>query len=113
MQLLLGIFMVFALPTQVFAADWIALNGVEIALALNGRGLDYDGANQRFYVSGRTLYNAGEDSWGYWRVNGDAYCSQWPPGQVWDCYRLERSADGLTLRFLDPEGRPFIGKYVE
>ncbi len=113
MRLLLGFIMVFALPAQVFAADWTPLRGAEIAVALDGRGLDYDGANQRFFASGRTLYNAGEDSWGYWRVNGDKYCSQWPPGQVWDCYRLERSLDGLSLRFLDPEGRPFVGKYVE
>jgi len=54
-----------------WAQDWQALNGSEITAALTDRDLTYDNATQRFYASGRTLYNAGEDSWGYWAVRGD------------------------------------------
>jgi hypothetical protein len=34
------------------------------------------------------LYSDGRDSWGYWRVEDDRYCSQWPPQQGWACYRM-------------------------
>ena len=37
--------------------------GDEIATALTDQSLIYDGATQVFYVSGRMLYEAGQDSW--------------------------------------------------
>jgi hypothetical protein len=95
------------------AQEWVALNGAEITAALTDRSVKYGDATQRFYASGRTLYNAGQDSWGYWRVEGDKYCSQWPPGERWDCYRLEKTSDGTQIRFLDPENRPFVGIYTQ
>jgi hypothetical protein len=95
------------------APDWQALNSAEIRVALDGRKLVYAGASQVFYPSGRTLYDAGSESWGYWRAEDDRYCSQWPPAGAWDCYRLERAGDGLSVRFLDAEGRPFVGVYAK
>ena len=84
------------------ADDWVRLSGDEIRAALEGRVLGYDNAWQDFRASGRTLYNAGRDSWGYWRIEDDTYCSQWPPSDLWACYGLERRGD--VLRFVGQGG---------
>ncbi len=86
------------LPLAAGADTWERLTGDEVRTALEGRKLAYATAWQDFRASGRTLYNAGADSWGYWRVQGDQYCSQWPPSDLWACYGLERLGD--TLRFV-------------
>lgn len=83
-------------------AAWQPLDGDGIHTTLTDRKVVYDNAWQHFYASGRTLYNAGEDSWGYWRVDGDRYCSQWPPGGQWDCYVMARSGD--SVRFISEFG---------
>ncbi len=66
--------------------EWRVLSGEQIATQLTGRTVIYVNATQRFYASGRTLYNAGHDSWGRWEVRGNQYCSQWPPAGGWACY---------------------------
>ena len=59
-------------PLSVAAeAPSVPLNGDEIRAALTDRKLSYGDFWQEFFTSGRTLYNAGADSWGYWRVTGD------------------------------------------
>ncbi len=80
------------------AEGWRPLPGDEIRTALEGRKLQYANAWQDFRASGRTLYNAGQDSWGYWRIEDDRYCSQWPPSDLWACYGLEQKGD--LLRFV-------------
>ncbi|WP_299739308.1 hypothetical protein [uncultured Roseobacter sp.] len=84
-------------PVWVAAEDWVPMSGEEIRAALTDRKLQYANAWQDFRVSGRTLYNAGADSWGYWRVEGDQYCSQWPPSDLWACYGMARSGDQLRF----------------
>ncbi|MEP2027928.1 MAG: hypothetical protein ABJI96_04360 [Paracoccaceae bacterium] len=91
--------------------DWFPLNGEEIRLALSDRKLVYEIAWQEFRSSGRTLYNAGADSWGYWRVTGDQYCSHWPPNDLWTCYAMDRS--GETLRFVGKGGDITEAHYAE
>ncbi len=85
-----------ALSAQI-EENWRALSGAEISAVLTGITLDYETAWQDFRASGKTLYNAGENSWGNWRVEADQYCSQWPPRDLWDCYDLAISGD--TIRF--------------
>ncbi len=93
-------------------ADWVPLTGPEIAEALTGRTLDYENARQDFRASGKTLYTFGErDSWGNWRVQGDQYCSQWPPQDLWACYGLERQGD--ALRFVGEGDDLTEGVYVD
>lgn len=87
----------FLLPLAAGADTWEPLTGDEVRTALEGRTLVYANAWQDFRASGRTLYNAGADSWGYWRVQGDQYCSQWPPSDLWACYGLERLGDRLRF----------------
>ncbi|MEP4194190.1 MAG: hypothetical protein ABJL99_00985 [Aliishimia sp.] len=87
----------FAMPAMAQEA-WVSLTGPEIQDALTGRTLQYSAAWQDFRASGRTLYNSGADSWGYWAVRGDQYCSMWPPSDLWACYDMERA--GNRLRFV-------------
>jgi len=85
------------------------LDGAGIEAALDDVTLIYDGgAVQTFYASGRTLYNAGQDSWGAWRVQGDQYCSEWPPNAGWDCYDMD--TDGTVLRFISDRGHITVGR---
>ncbi|WP_298971378.1 hypothetical protein [uncultured Roseobacter sp.] len=97
MRVLMATALVFC-PVCAAAEDWVPMSGEEIRAALTDRKLQYANAWQDFRVSGRTLYNAGADSWGYWRVEGDQYCSQWPPSDLWACYGMARSGD--RLRFI-------------
>ena len=90
--------MLILCAAPVAAEEWRGLDGAEIAAALTDRVLVYDDAQQDFRASGRTLYNAGQDSWGYWNVRGDQYCSMWPPSDLWACFDLE--AKGEMLRFV-------------
>ena len=76
---------------------WTSLTGEEIRQALSDRKLRYETAWQEFRASGRTLYNAGQDSWGYWRVEGNQYCSKWPPSDLWACYDMARSGDRVRF----------------
>lgn len=93
-----------------WAGGYVSLSGAEIAAMLRDARIVYEetgqangqGAWQEFRASGRTLYNAGRDSWGYWQVRGDEYCSQWPPGELWNCYAVTR--DGARIRFIGASG---------
>jgi len=88
---------------SVLAAGWAHVPAQNLA----GLKLNYGEAWQDFRNTGRTLYNAGEDSWGYWREEGGRYCSQWPPGNEWTCYDVERN--GNEIRFIDDSGQKTIG----
>ncbi len=106
-----GLVMMLALWPSVTAAEeaWQALTGPEIAAALTARVLQYeDGVQQDFRADGRTLY--GEGDWGAWRVQGDQYCSLWPPSDRWACYDV--ALRGREVRFSDG-GAPVIGSYAD
>ena len=78
--------------------NWRPLDAREIANALTGATLEYESAWQDFRASGKTLYNAGADSWGYWRAQDDQYCSQWPPRDLWDCYDVALNEDKVRFK---------------
>lgn len=103
--------MIILLAGQAGAETWQPMTDLEIRKALEGRVLQYENAWQDFRTSGRTLYNAGRDSWGYWRVEGDRYCSQWPPQDLWACYRMDRK--GEILRFVGENGDRTEGRYAD
>lgn len=96
---------------------WVKLSGPEIEAALDDRRLKYEAASQTFYKSGKTLYDAGRPSWGNWRIQGDAYCSQWPPNAGWACYGFERltptSGGEIRLRFVSQSGHVTEAVYTE
>jgi hypothetical protein len=89
---------------------WVAMSGAEIAQALTEQTLKYATATQTFYASGKTLYDSGRPSWGYWRVEGDQYCSQWPPNDLWACYGLEQQ--GVKVRFVGQRDDITEGSFV-
>ena len=100
------------LAGPVLAEPWRVLSGAEVQVALEGRTLIYENATQDFRASGRTLYVfGGEDSWGYWRVEGDAYCSQWPPSDLWACYEIAVWQD--NVRFVGSGGDSTVGVYAD
>ncbi len=90
------------------ASAWDRLDDAGVRTALNGTRLIHDAAWQEFRASGRTLYNAGQDSWGYWEARGNQYCSQWPPADGWACYTVDR--DGDRVRFTGESGTPTEGR---
>jgi hypothetical protein len=96
-----------------WAEDWTAVSGAEIAAVLEETTLVYEDAKQVFYKLGRTLYDSGRPSWGYWAVRGDQYCSQWPPADGWACYGLERHRDADRVRFVSETGHVSEGAILE
>lgn len=103
------------LATPALAEDWQVLGGADIAEALNERELTYEnGAVQVFRESGATTYSVGSGlSEGRWRVEGDEYCSNWPPAATWSCYALERDVDTGRLRFAGASGDMSVGSYSD
>ena len=100
------------LPGLAAAQEFLPLNGAEIEAALNDVTLTYEGGEvQTFYASGRTLYDNGRPSWGYWAARGDQYCSQWPPADGWDCYDMDAAGD--VLRFIGETGFVTAGTISE
>lgn len=102
-------------PNLAQAGDWQVVQGADIALALAARVVGYeDGSAQNFFADGRTLYEVkGGESWGKWRVEGDTYCSVWPPSEHWECYGVEKEVAGIGIRFVAKDGALTIGKYVD
>lgn len=91
---------------------WLQLDGARIHTALDDQTLIYKSATQTFYASGKTLYNqGGRASWGHWRVQGDQYCSQWPPNDLWACFDL--LTRGNEVRFVGFNDDITDGTYTE
>ena len=112
-RLLSVILLALALPASADEA-WTTLKGADVGAALSGHKLTYDGgATQTFAADGSTLYTSGQPSSGRWRVDGDQYCSVWPPSETWACYGLDRSADGKSLRFVAADGSATAGVYAD
>jgi len=97
--------------SPVLAQDWQPMSGDEITAALTDQVLTYEDATQKFFASGRTLYDSSLPSWGSWAVRGDQYCSLWPPSDTWDCYNMARA--GQVVQFLDSYGNVSEGRFVE
>jgi len=106
-----GLVFVIGLGAAVAAEEvvWQTLTGAEITAAMTGRTLDYGAQWQDFRASGRTLYFSGRDTWGYWEVRSDQYCSMWPPSDLWVCYGLQ--TDGERVRFVGGGGALTVGEY--
>ena len=99
--------------SPVAAQEWSPLDGAGVRAALIGEKLVYETAWQTFSESGKTLYNAGRDSWGNWRIQGDQYCSQWAPNAAWACYDVDISADATSIRFRGRGDDVSVGAFAE
>jgi hypothetical protein len=112
MRLIIVVYLVLcAQIANAEAKQWEALSGEGITDTLTGRTVQYPKATQDFRASGRTLYNTGRDSWGYWAVRGSQYCSLWPPQDLWACYDMQ--LQGNKLRFIGAAGDVTEGVLLE
>lgn len=87
-----------------------ALTGVAIQALLSDKSLvansDGKSIEQIFQKGGLTLYlENGAQSQGFWKVEGNAYCSQWPPNETWSCYDVLQ--DGKKVTFVSKSGKRF------
>lgn len=58
---------------------------------------------QVFQAAGVTYYTVdGAMQQGFWKVDGDHYCSQWPPSEHWSCYDV--MVDGPGTVFVSSSG---------
>ena len=79
------------------------LSGPEIAALLPTIAATGEATSQSFAVDGSTIYvSSGRPSNGRWRVEGDQYCSVWPPAERWACYDVLR--DGDQIIWVDRSG---------
>lgn len=93
------------------AEEWSRLDGPGIETALTARVLGFsDGTMQEFHAGGRTIAGLNE---GQWKVDGDLYCSVWPPSETWICYDVAREARGLDIRFTGEDGAATVGRYID
>lgn len=85
----------------VWAGD--KLDGAGITAALVGKVVVFDDrSTQSFKADGETIYTKGRDSIGHWQVQGDRYCSVWPPSDHWACYDVTQ--DGAAIGFVADDG---------
>jgi hypothetical protein len=81
-------------------------------------GAVVEGANwkQSFDRGGATTYEAeGKRQTGRWDVQGDQYCSMWPPSDRWSCYAVteEVGADATTIIWISADGSRESGHLVQ
>ena len=104
-------------PGMAMADGWQRLTGDQITAALTGRVVLHGGGQrQGFAADGGTVY---DDSRGHWRVEGDQYCSQWPPSERWACYGVELNGPELNgpelnvpdIRFVAKDGSMTVGRF--
>ncbi|THD84389.1 hypothetical protein E7811_01140 [Aliigemmobacter aestuarii] len=101
-------------PLAAGAGGWERLDGPGIETALRSRAVQYpDGRVQDFLADGRTLMWTGQSAAGLWRVEAGQCCLLWPPETDWDCHVVDRSENGLDLRFTGPSGAVRIGRYTD
>jgi len=103
--------LLLAAAVPALAGEERPLAGSEISALLTGQTVIGEGTRQEFRASGHTLYSDGRDSWGYWRVEGDRYCSQWPPQEGWTCYAMRSWEDGgrVWVVWIGESGTRFEG----
>lgn len=97
---------VLLLGTGGLSAEPVKMDGSAIMRALSGKSVagNQDGRKwrQEFMADGATVYYEGnQPSPGRWKVDGDQYCSLWPPSEKWDCYDM--AMDGEEILFM-PKG---------
>jgi hypothetical protein len=97
---------ILAVTTTSAFAEPKSLTGEEINHALGDQILEMaDNAptTQIFQKGGLTIYReGGQQSQGRWKVDGNKYCSQWPPSDYWACYDV--LADGDLIVFVSSQG---------
>lgn len=107
----------FAGLSMAALAEQRKLTGDEIKAALSDKkvaGTTDSGAGwtQTFKANGDTLYQltGTEAQNGAWEVQGDKFCSQWPPDPAWVCYDVTGENDRVT--FISDTGKKWPSKVL-
>ncbi len=106
MKLALVLVFSLALPVGAFAGD--ALSGEGIAALLTEAtlyGTDHgQPVEQVFLKSGVTYYSLpNSQQQGSWKIQGNKYCSAWPPNSSFTCYAVLN--DGASVTFVATDGK--------
>jgi hypothetical protein len=70
-------------------------NDITLTSKENGRVIE-----QVFQSGGVTFtvdIHTNVQSQGFWRLEGDKYCSQWPPSEHWSCYDVLENDQGVVF----------------
>lgn len=112
MKLSLCLFALFMSIATAFAAE-LQITGPQIQEQLSGNAFQQikpttqHKIEQLFLRGGATQFVVdGQVQLGQWKVEGDKYCSAWPPSDNWECYDILQ--DGTTLIFLSARGARYI-----
>jgi len=78
------------------------MSGTEIRAALVDRMIQGEqngqGWTQKFNGDGSTSFSFGRRiSDGRWKIEIDDYCSQWPPSDAWECWKVETRPNGFAF----------------
>jgi len=99
-------------------AQQVSLTSDEIVRYLSDREIEGNQNGmvwrQTFSADGRTSYeevNGSRPSAGRWKAQNDEYCSQWPPSDIWSCYKMTAEEDRLT--FIPRTGDPWPASRLE
>jgi hypothetical protein len=69
----------------------------DITLSSTETGRDIE---QVFQSSGATFTidtETKQQSQGFWKLQGDKYCSQWPPSENWECFDVYGNDQGVVF----------------
>ena len=110
LSLAASIALALALSPGAIAAER-PLTGPEITVLLSGNTAlgktDRGPWKQYFDTAGGTAYASGTGvSRGAWAVQGNKFCSQWPPNEAWVCYAVTGDLEGQprTLTWIGAVG---------
>jgi len=93
-------------------AEERTLSGPEIAPFLQNIVSMGNNSRQTFSGDGTTSYSEnGRYSAGRWQVQGNKYCSQWPPNTSWACYHVAIDEAAGTIVWHDGSDNPETGTY--
>ncbi|MEO6609040.1 MAG: hypothetical protein ABIN69_11290, partial [Aestuariivirga sp.] len=106
MKWLCGLILTLLFQSAAFASG--NLSGAGIAALLTDATLygseNGQPAEQVFQKSGATFYSIPNgQSQGEWKIEGNKYCSAWPPNPTWVCYDVIN--DGAAVTFVSPSGK--------
>jgi hypothetical protein len=113
------VMMVAGLPAAALAQEERLLNGAEILESLAdhkviGEKFEQSFGNPSGHESASTSYWEGNNgSFGRWRVEGNEYCSQWPPAEFWVCYKvaITNHGDGQKqITWIASDGTRYVGR---
>jgi len=117
MRTLITLLLLILHPAIGVAAEERIVQGPEIISLLANQTVNGDSFEQSFgdptgHDNASTTYWEGKNaSFGRWRIEGDEYCSQWPPSEFWTCYKVATYVAGAKtfVVWIGSDGTRFVG----